>query len=1158
MVYLNHERDNPMPENQNPSLPQPDDQPDSTTPNTPLPYDDLSASTAPHPSTQYTDPLARASAYEPTEPLGDETDDYIPSQIDSAPKPVTPPKRPSYDVDVPFDLPKADDVLSDKRNDPHKMVTMPIFKEPGVTDPRITLPGSGGLDPSPDAPYSDERTVANMPSVTMVSPSMSQETIAQSTMPQDVRWQRPDNQANVQAFQGGYMPPPPANNQKPLPQRRPMPRRIVGLRPGCFYAIVGLLLTMCGGLTFLGVASVAIFIPYIENRWEGELSRVDNYQSFQSTFINDRYGNRLFEAFNEGKRIEVEYSRFPQQLIEATIAIEDDSFWTNLGIDVPATTVAFLKFVGADSGENTPGGSTITQQLVRNVLFDPEKRSERSAQRKLEEIILAVLLTQRKGKEDIMTMYLNEIYYGNLSYGAQTAAQTLFSKNVEDLTLGEAALLAGLPQAPADLDPLNPDPEVQERVYNRQRQVLEEMVQEGYITSEQRNEALAQGLTFNPQQTSLKAPHFTVYAQKELQTIMQGLGYSPADIARGGFTVYTTIDQDVNNMALLAAQTQVAKLAGNRVSNGAVLVLQPTTGEILAMVGSLDYDSQVIDGRVNVTTALRQPGSTMKAFTYAAAIERGMTPGDVIWDTPTDIGIPGQPMYTPKNYDGTFHGPVFMRGALANSYNIPAVQTLRLVGVDYLLDFMRRFGTTSLSQDASQYGLSLTLGGGEVSLVELTAGYGVFANQGAYVEPTSILCVLDNNNNIVYQYENGCPTTATLTAQSYDRPAFGRQVLDPRIAYIITDMLGDNGARTPAMGGNSVLNTPRIQTSVKTGTTNDYKDNWTVGYTSNVVVGVWTGNNDGTPMANVSGLAGAAPIWNSVINTIYATPSMLNAFAVGGQLVPDKPQPPSGMTLKQICDVRRLSDPSSVCPSTVNEWFLEGGVGIPDGEGNLQYQPAPQLPASSGYIQYVSPSVYQAYVVALPPNVGATVSFQINPANGDKQPPTPKYCLVPDGFPLETPGIQDLLFIQGPTTSQGDAAEAERWAQARGLAYMPTVQCPSDLSGLAGGVNGSGIVNTAVITSPSNGQTVSGNTAIFGTAQYDPSTVVYYHIFIKGGPFADWTPLGNPGTNSVVNGQLEVLQASGLPAGQYGLRLALIAPGGVFAQPPYDITITVQ
>ncbi|MFQ3648310.1 MAG: transglycosylase domain-containing protein [Anaerolineae bacterium] len=1139
-----------------------DDDPELTTPSgqpSPLPYDDL-PSTSPPPADDYTDPLARSSAYQMTQPLGDEplsededTDDVPFPTIRKMAEAHETDEHAAQDTDVPFHLPHADadEHTLDRRHAMHQMPTMPVFREPGKSDPRRTLVGSGGLDPNPDMTYPSEPTLANMPSVTM--PQQTQD---------HARWQPSAQASPYVAAQGAYVPPPPAPyaGGKPLPTRRPAPRRFLGLPAGCLYALGALVFTVCGGLTFLTVAVFSVFIPYLESQWESELSRVDNYRAFQSTFINDRSGQRLFEVFNEGRRTTVPYERFPRHLINATIAIEDSSFWTNIGIDVPATTVALLQFLGAGGEGNTPGGSTITQQLVRNVLFDPQKRAERSAARKAEEIILAILLTQRRSKEDILTLYLNEIYYGNLAYGAQTAAQVFFSKNVEDLTLGEAALLAGLPQAPADLDPLNPDPAVQARVYARQRQVLDEMVDEGFITPQERDQALAQGLTFNPQQTSLRAPHFTVYAQRELTAIMQGLGYSPADLARGGYTIYTTVDLGITDLALQAARQQVRQLANNRVTNAAVLVLKPLTGEILAMVGSVDYDSTVIDGRVNVTTALRQPGSTMKIFTYSAAIERGMTPGDVLWDVRTDIGIPGQPTYSPRNYDGQFRGPMIMRTALANSYNIPAVQTLRLTGVDYLLQFLRRLGVTSLRQDPGLYGLSLTLGGGEISLVELTAGYATYANLGAYVEPTSILCIVDPNNNAIYMYENGCPQTVNITAQTYQRTGLGRQALDPRIAYLMTDILSDNVARTPAMGANSPLNTPGIASAVKTGTTNDYKDNWTVGYTSNVAVGVWTGNNDGTPMQNVSGLTGAAPIWNAVITGIYNNPAMRNTLAVGGQLLPDKPAPPSGMSQRQICDVRRLTDPSPTCPAFVTEWFLDGGIGIPDAEGNLQFIPPAPLPPNTRTIQLVSPGVFQAYVVPLPPEVAATVQFQINPAAGDKQPPPPRYCLLDENTPPETPGVLDLLFIQRAITSQGDDVEAERFAQSRNLAYMPNVRCPPDISGLglaAGGSGGSSI-NVAIITSPGNGQIVSGNVPILGSAQFDPNVVGYYHLYIRGGPFADWTALGQPGRSPVINGQLETLFGAGLPSGQYQLRLALQTPSGDFVQQPYEVTFTLQ
>ncbi|MBZ0289850.1 MAG: transglycosylase domain-containing protein, partial [Anaerolineae bacterium] len=511
--------------------------------------------------------------------------------------------------------------------------------------------------------------------------------------------------------------------------------------------------------------------------------------------------------------------------------------------------------------------------------------------------------------------------------------------HVSELTLGEAALLAGLPQAPAELDPLNPDPAIQSAVYARWQLVLDRMVALGKITQDQRNDALRQGYTLVSPEISLRAPHFTVYAKGELERLMRDLGYSPEQITNGGLKVYTTLDLDINDMAQNAAREQVARLSGQNVSNAAVLVLQPETGEIVAMVGSIDYNNDAIDGRVNVTIALRQPGSTMKPFNYSAALETGvMTPGSVIWDTPTKIGALGGDEYIPRNYDGAFHGPMIMRFALANSYNVPAVQTLRQVGVDNLLAIMKRFGTTSLGDDASKYGLSLTLGGGELSLLELTSAYSVFPNQGVAVPSTSILCILNNDDEIVFQYENGCPR-GTPTQNTVNRSAseLDHQALDPRIAFIISNILSDNRARSTAMGPNSPLYTGNITTAVKTGTTNDVKDNWTVGYSRNVAVGVWVGNNNGDPMINSSGLTGAAPIWNSVITSIYGNQNMLSSFAVNGQLVPDDFQtPPPGVSQRELCDVRTLRDPATDC-SRIVEWFLDSPAGIPDDQGNLYY-----------------------------------------------------------------------------------------------------------------------------------------------------------------------------------------------------------------------------
>lgn len=1055
-----------------------------------------------------------------------------------------------------------------------------------------TLAGSGGLDPNPDfpaQPFNDGMTVPHIvpfqhtmvhipseqqPPAQPPPPQYTQPTRTpppppppQATMPNRVRpplaQQQPTmpNRAMPQAAPapGQYRPgTPPAAPGQPAGVKLPPARRkkrILGCTPGCFMIFAGVFVTFCGGLTLIVLVLAATLGAQLEERLQEQVAQVDDYRNFESTFWYDRGGALLYESFGEGRRTNVNYDDFPQELINATLAIEDDTFFTNPGIEVEATLRAFAQYVGLAEGSS--GGSTITQQIVRNILFDFEYRAERSVQRKVEEIMLALLLTQRKTKQEILELYLNEIYYGNLAYGAQAAAQVLFGKDVGELTLGEAALLAGLPQAPANLDPLNPDPAVQEAVLSRWRLVLDRMVAEGFITDQQRRDALAQGLAFAEPDVPLRAPHFTVYAQQELQALMVELGYSPEDIARGGLQVYTTVDLAVNDQAQRITAEQVAALAGNNVTNAAVVVLKPLTGEIVAMVGSVDYNNEAIDGNVNVAISPRQPGSTMKAFTYSAAMERGMTPADVIWDTQTNIAG-----YQPRNYDGVFHGPVRMRTALANSYNIPAVQTLRHeVGVDYLLGFMQRFGVQSLGTDASLYGLSLTLGGGEITLLELTRGYSVFANQGVLVPSTAILCVLDGEDNILYQYENGCPQ-GTPTPQTVNRAGFGRQVLDPRIAYIITDMLGDNPARTPAMGANSPLNTGDLLSSVKTGTTNDVKDNWTIGYTANVAVGVWVGNSNGDPMVNSSGLTGAAPIWNRVITAIHNDSTLLSNFTVEGQLRPDRLNPPSGLEVRRMCRISQLREPALDCAASEEEIFLVGAAGIPDENGALIFpdqsqQQAQQPPATGPWLQEVERDIFRVLVMPIPPEIAGQIQFSVNP--GEAAPPAPLYCQVPIEVTdaARSGGAREQLFL-APPPEPSDAARAEAYARGAGLAFLPTIACDQNLLTIGGQFAGGGSpVITAFISSPAPGEVLSGAFPVLGTAQFSPEQAVYYKVEISGGQFGDgWYTIGETHSSAVVNGQLEFV--GGVQPGNYELQLIVVGLDGNYVQPPYRVAFTVQ
>ena len=1039
--------------------------------------------------------------------------------------------------DVPFSLPHVSELETiprDARKEIGRQITMPAYSQ--ITPPEA------GLQTMSDHPT--QSGSVDHPPHPVVPPGPSRVAVP-SAAPN-----RRDNEPMDDKLAASRR-----MSATALTRQKPRRRRLLGLPMGCVWVLLALGVTFCGGLTLLTTVGALVFLPRVEAEWTAKVAQVDNYRGFESTFFFDRHGNEIYEAFGEGRRVRVAYDRIPRSLIQATIAIEDDSFFENIGIDIGATAVAALNYLGAGPEGNTPGGSTITQQLVRNVLFDFERRAERSVARKLEEIVLAIVLTQSRSKEAILELYFNEIYYGNLAYGAETAAQTFFGKPVDDLSLGEAALLAGLPQAPASLDPLNPDPVVQSAVDARWRQVMGEMVEEGFITQDDVKAALNEGLSFVPANVSLTAPHFTVYAQGEFERLMTGLGYKPEDLARGGLRVTTTLDQNVNQLAQQAAANQVAQLWNKNVSNGAVVVAKPSSGEIIAMVGSVDYDNESIDGSVNVTTAFRQPGSTVKPFTYAAAMERGMSTGDVLWDTRTQISVPGLPLYAPRNFDNNFHGPMTMRAALANSYNIPAVQTLRQIGVDYLLRLLRRFGIQSLDEDASQYGLSLTLGGGEVTLIELTNAFAVFANQGEYVPVTSILCVADSDGAVLYQYHSGCQDGQS-GAGTIDRSADGAQVLDPRVAFVISDILADNHARSTAMGAYGPLRTDGIFSSVKTGTTDDVKDNWTIGYTRNVAVGVWVGNNDGDPMINSSGLTGAAPIWNAVLTGIYGNSKLLSAFAEDGRLLNDQPSAPNGVSSRQICDIRRLTDPAPRCPTYVNEWFLDGPAGVPDADGILRYpQQAPQrtpLTVQGSVLREVSPGVYQTLAYPLPPEFAATIQFRVGP--GEKQPVPPKYCRVPVEHAQEAiaAGAQNLLFIRGPSTTPDDVVEAERYAREANLAFLPTIDC------MPGVYSQRSIGNVGAflqIQQPANGQVVSRPLPIVGAAQFHGGQADFYHLYIRGGQFADWTPLGQPHYQPVGHGQLEVLHADALRSGSYVLRLALLRQGTIVQV--HDVVFTV-
>ncbi len=530
-------------------------------------------------------------------------------------------------------------------------------------------------------------------------------------------------------------------------------------------------------------------------------------------------------------------------LIAATIATEDKQFYNHPGFDPLAILRALWQ--NYTSGTTVSGASTITQQLARAVLLTPEESSQQTVERKAVEIILAAELTRRYSKDEILELYLNQVYYGNLAYGIEAAAETYFNTTADKLDLAQAAFLAGLPQAPSVYD-INTN---RDATLTRDQEVLTLMYQDSrdsnciYVSTSPKpicvdlqTIALAaveiKNYNFQPAQDTMRYPHWVNYIWAQLEA-----KYDPQTIYHSGFTVYTTLDPELEDQAQQIVTAQIAAIqADHQATDGALVAIQPSTGEILAMVGSADFNNDAISGQVNMAISPRQPGSSIKPITYVAAFEKGWTPATVIWDVPSQFppsGDPNDPSppYIPVNYDGLFHGPVTVRTALANSYNIPAVKALDFIGIydnpatpgqDGLIAMAQRLGITSLTRN--DYGLSLTLGGGEVSPLEMTGAFAVFANGGNKVPPVSITKIVDNSGNIVFQYTPPPPD----------------QVIRAEHAFLITSILSDNQARAPEFGTNSVLNLP-FPAAVKTGTTTDFRDNWTIGYTPDITVGVLGG-----------------------------------------------------------------------------------------------------------------------------------------------------------------------------------------------------------------------------------------------------------------------------------------------------------------------------
>ena len=648
-------------------------------------------------------------------------------------------------------------------------------------------------------------------------------------------------------------------------------------------------LSTIGLIGLIAVIFLTIFIFAWYSKDLPSPNKVQRVQGF-STVISDRNGEVLYDIYQNQNRIPVAFADMPLHLRQATIAIEDKDFYKHQGFSIRGMGRALINIFVF---HNLQGGSTLTQQLVKNVLLT----NERTLPRKIKEFILAIQIERKYTKDEILQMYLNEAPYGGTAVGVETAAQLYFGKNTKDLNLTESVILAGLPQSPSTYSPLfGQDPQA---YINRSSQVLRRMLEDGYISVKQGTEvknSLAK-VEFSHESANFRAAHFVMYVKEQLVS-----QFGEKMVEEGGLKVKTTLDWKIQEQSEKIVKQEIDKLKNLNVGNGAAIVIDPKTGEILAMVGSKDYQSTDSAGlKFNVVTqGLRQPGSAIKPIIYATAFKKGYTPSTLLMDVETHFpGGIDKPDYVPKNYDGKFRGPIQVRYALANSINIAAVKMLAMVGVKDALTTAYSMGLTTLkptSENLSRLGLSMTLGGGEVKLIDLTSAFSVFATSGIRHDPISILKVEDKDGKVLFE----------------TKPSSGQQVISPQVSFLISNILADNDARKDIFGPSSWLVVPGKTVSVKTGTTDDKRDNWTVGYTPSYAVGVWVGNNDNSPMnhALASGVTGAAPIWNKIMSYVLKNKS-------------DEPiSAPTDIVASQI-DAYGGGLPKDGFP-TRNEYFISG------------------------------------------------------------------------------------------------------------------------------------------------------------------------------------------------------------------------------------------
>jgi len=905
-----------------------------------------------------------------------------------------------------------------------------------------------------------------------------------------------------------------------------------------------------------GAAAAASVYYHYADQLEGALDALHTRETFQTTKIYDRNGYLLYEVFAEGRRTELTgLDQVSPELVSATLAIEDKTFWTNPGVDpVGIGRAAVLYLV---SGEVQGGGSTLTQQFVRNALFTYEDRTATTMDRKLREIILALEMTGTYSKTEILLMYLNEIPYGNMSYGVQAAAQGYFAKDARDLNLAESTFLAGLPQSPSEYDPFIPGG--LELAKERQWNVLSRMVEDGYITAEQAAATYDEQLQFSKPVVTLEAPHFVLWVRGLLE---QDPDVGPQRLYGGGLHIYTTLDMRYQRLAEAVIHDRmdtslldptdpdggrknqdVYDYNGN---NAAMVVMRPDTGEILAMIGSVDYNltqpsrcgnaKNVVDGNVNAALAERQPGSSIKPINYLTAFSQGWGPGTVVLDVKTKFPVPGREDYEPENYLRNWNGPLRLRNTLAGSLNMPAVKVLQFAGVSEMIRMAHAVGITGLNRGADFYGLSLTLGGGEVTLLDMVTANSTFANEGRYVPPVSILRIEDSQGNVIREYD---PLPLSERFQAVER----------KYVYLLTSILSDDEARSFIFGAHSVLQLSR-PSCVKTGTSEDWSDSWTLGFTPYLVAGVWVGNNNNEPQSTncqtrgsaTSGSPGvrtAGRIWHNFMEAVF-----------------DPTDPTVGLPKYFPEDEKRLT------------WFANPDLEdvLRDEEGNLRLdfrRPAGIVEADvcaiSGKLPTADcPVVHEIFAEGTVPQETCPVHKKVTVVQFPGSEP-PVYCLPVAGVVYPPELVKEVVFVDLYTMAKPEELEGlTEWYTATGTPRIPTINCPGDLGTWVPGEPGEpppgnrwdGLVRQ--ITSPRIYAGIAGPIEIRGSADlvsdYEPDQFAYYKIEWgqKGGDGSypnTWYPIYQ-GKTPVYNGVLAYWDPAGMPDGSYLLRLTVVTKQG--------------